>query len=124
MHPPRRESLPEGRPEGVQILGIATLATRAGMDSAIPLRKMNEQLRPFIDRDHDGHGDGGVLSEPCGFGQQQQLELFKGRTEFPARQHWRLVGSRPAEIVFGWLWLSISGLPKPQEYVRARRTGD
>jgi len=76
----------EVRPEGAQLSRIAALATRAGVDSAIPLREMHEQFCLFTHADHYRHGDGGVLSEPAGFGQEKLFQLLDRRVGF---QEWR-----------------------------------
>ena len=88
MHSPWCKRRFEGWPEGIQVLCIATFATGAGVDAAIPLCKVHEQFRSFIDADNDGHGDGGVLPEPVGFGQEYLLELFDSWIDFHEQRVW------------------------------------
>lgn len=113
MNPSRRQGLSEGGPEGIQLFGVAPFTTCTGVNAAVPLRKVHEQFRAFIDADHDGHGDRRVLAESVGFGQEQLFELLDGRIGLHARGCGRSSEDRPAGVVGKPIRSFISGPPWP-----------
>jgi len=122
VNPSRLQRLSEGGPERIQMPGIPPLATRAGVDTAIPLRKMHEQFRPLIQADHDGHKDGCVLAKPIGFRQQKLLELLDDRFGFHRRRRWRPPRFRRVGRVDRSLHRPVPGLAGRSEAAGFRRS--
>lgn len=76
-----RQRLLEARPERRESGQVGRFATRAGVDPAIARREVDEQFRPLVQADNDGHRAGGVLAEAGGFAEEKLPERFNGRID-------------------------------------------
>src|SRR5262245_49182590 len=72
----------ELRPKRVQLMKIAALTTNSGLQLAVALAEMNEQLRLRVRSQNNGHGIGAMLTKQAGFSQHQLREVLNSHAAF------------------------------------------